>query len=172
MLPRSTVGWTSWEKILAILATLGIITLIILLTPHSRLEQEYCWRKELSHTEVSEKGQALAELTSHEILETLKSVQDPEICLNIVDLGLVYGVEVDTRKIMILLTVTSPNCPVVSTIVRQVKDAVFTLPHVREVRIRITLDPPWTVDRVSKEARDRLLGIPGQVKKTSPRGPA
>lgn len=172
MLHRGVVSWNPWEKVLAILATFGIITLIILLTPQNKLEKDYSWAKDVSHAEEQDGSPSLAAPTRQEILKVLEGVQDPEISVNVVDLGLIYAVEVDARKIMILLTVTSPKCPFASTIVRDVRDAIFTLPQVREVRVRLTLDPPWTVDKVSKEARNKLLGIPARVGKDPQKGPA
>ena len=172
MLHQGLIRRNPWEKVLAILATFGIITLIIVLLPNGKLEHDYRWAKDISTADLKEGGQYLAEPTRHEILKTLQGVHDPEISINIVDLGLVYGVEVDACKVMVLLTVTSPKCPFASTIIRDVRDALFALPHVREVHVRFTLDPPWTVDKVSKEARNKLLGIPARVGKDAQKGPA
>ena len=62
--------------------------------------------------------------------------------------------------------------PFRSDFVRDVRDALFGIPSVREVHVRLTLDPPWTVDKVSKEARNKLIGIPVGVEKDPKKGPA
>jgi metal-sulfur cluster biosynthetic enzyme len=172
MLHRGVVRWNPWEKVLAILAAFAIITLILLLKPHSKLERDYTWVKDFAHADVKERAPSPVEPARHEILKALEGVHDPEISVNIVDLGLVYGVEVDAQKVMILLTVTSPKCPFAATMVRDVRDALFGIPSVREVHVRLTLDPPWTVDKVSKEARNKLIGIPVGVGKEPQKGPA
>lgn len=121
--------------------------------------QNYSWAKEASVTSPTQVDQPVAALTRESIIDALKHVMDPELNVNIVDLGLVYDVTIQSGKVHVLMTVTSPKCPLTAHLVRGVRDVLFTIPDVREVHVKLTLDPPWTVDRMSKEARDQLLGM-------------
>jgi len=80
--------------------------------------------------------------------------------VNIVDLGLVYEVDVDEEnKVRIKMTLTAPGCPLAYYLMEQVEEVVRSkLPEVRDVHVELVWDPPWTPDRMSKEAR-RLLGL-------------
>lgn len=92
------------------------------------------------------------------LLETLKQVIDPELMVNIVDLGLVYAVEQMGEKVSIEMTLTSPACPAGPQIIQQARMALERLHDVQEVEIRLVMSPPWTPERMTDEARD-LLGI-------------
>lgn len=96
--------------------------------------------------------------TAEELIETLKQVIDPELMVNIVDLGLIYSVNEEDRKVTVEMTLTSPACPAGPQIVQQAKMALERLDDVDEAKITITLTPPWTPDRMTDDARD-LLGI-------------
>lgn len=96
--------------------------------------------------------------TDAELIETLKQVIDPELMVNIVDLGLIYSVNQTDRKVDVEMTLTSPACPAGPQIVQQAKMALERLDDVDEAAIRITLSPPWTPDRMTDEAKD-MLGI-------------
>jgi metal-sulfur cluster biosynthetic enzyme len=96
--------------------------------------------------------------TDAELIETLKQVIDPELMVNIVDLGLIYSVNQTDRKVDVEMTLTSPACPAGPQIVQQAKMALERLDDVDEASIRITLSPPWTPDRMTDDARD-MLGI-------------
>jgi len=96
--------------------------------------------------------------TAEELIETLKQVIDPELMVNIVDLGLIYSVNEEDRKVAVEMTLTSPACPAGPQIVQQAKMALERLDDVDEATIRITLSPPWTPDRMTDDARD-MLGI-------------
>ena len=96
--------------------------------------------------------------TDSELIETLKQVIDPELMVNIVDLGLIYSVNQTDRKVDVEMTLTSPACPAGPQIVQQAKMALERLDDVDEAAIRITLTPPWTPDRMTDDARD-MLGI-------------
>ena len=90
------------------------------------------------------------------LIEALKGVIDPELMINIVDLGLVYGIEQEEETVKVEMTLTSPACPAGPQIVSQAKIALERVPGVREATIRLTLSPPWTPDRMTDEARDQL----------------
>ena len=85
---------------------------------------------------------------------------DPELMVNIIDLGLVYGINyhADRRTVDIEMTLTSPACPVGPQIVQQSKMALERLAGVQQANIKLVMSPPWTPDRMTDEARD-MLGI-------------
>lgn len=87
------------------------------------------------------------------IVMALKQVYDPEIPVNIYDLGLIYDISIDdTKKVFIKMTLTAPNCPMVDELLEDVHDAVLTVPDVADVAIELTFDPPWDKNRMSEEA--------------------
>mgnify|MGYP001365060206 FL=1 len=95
------------------------------------------------------------------VWEALKQVRDPEIGLDLVNLGLIYEIVITEREgksdIDVKMTLTSPACPSGPQLVRQVKDVLRQLSaDIGEVTVEIVLSPPWTPDRMSEEARDEL----------------
>ena len=87
----------------------------------------------------------------------LKTIYDPEIPVDIYQLGLIYDVQVsDEGDIHVLMTLTSPNCPVAESLPEEVKEKVGTLPAAGKVEVEITFDPPWTRDMMSDEAKLEL----------------
>lgn len=87
------------------------------------------------------------------IVAALKTVYDPEIPLNIYDLGLIYGFDIDAEgNVDIQMTLTAPGCPVAGMLVKQVADTVGDVDGVRRSHVTLTWDPPWTRDRMSEEA--------------------
>ncbi len=90
------------------------------------------------------------------VREALKEVYDPELQYNIVDLGLVYDVAVLDGKVHVLMTLTSPGCPVAPMIIEQIQENVGTIPGTKDVDVEITFDPPWSVESMSEDARDDL----------------
>ena len=87
----------------------------------------------------------------------LKTVYDPEIPLNIYDLGLIYGFEIDAEgNVEISMTLTAPGCPVAGMLVQQVAYAVGAVEGVARSHVTLTWDPPWTQDRMTEEARLEL----------------
>ncbi len=100
-------------------------------------------------------------ISEQRIHEALRTVIDPELHVNILDLGLVYGIGVDElddgrSKLQVTITLTTPACPFGPELVRQTRDALLDLEDVEEADIQITLSPPWTPDRMTEEARDEL----------------
>jgi metal-sulfur cluster biosynthetic enzyme len=92
-----------------------------------------------------------------QVLESLRHVDDPEAGMNIVDLGLVYGVEALPHGVKVTMTMTSAACPMADMIVDQVHEAVrAVVPHHIEVDVELVWDPPWTPDRMSGIARERF----------------
>jgi FeS assembly SUF system protein len=93
------------------------------------------------------------------VIAALKTVYDPEMPVNIYELGLIYGVDVDASgQVALRMTLTAPNCPVAGSLPGDVERAVRTVPGVTGVNLELTFDPPWTKDRMS-EAAKLALGI-------------
>lgn len=91
------------------------------------------------------------------IVKVLKTVFDPEIPVDIYELGLIYDVFVnENREVKILMTLTSPNCPVAETLPMEVKEKVSSIDMVKDVEIELTFDPPWNKDLMSEEAKLEL----------------
>lgn len=88
------------------------------------------------------------------IIAALRSVFDPEIPVNIYDLGLIYNLKIDenTKDVYILMTLTSPNCPVAEDMPGQVQEAVSLVEGVGKVKVELTFEPPWDKDMLSESA--------------------
>ena len=98
----------------------------------------------------------ISELTE-KIVEALKTVYDPEIPVDIYELGLIYDVFVNEDfDVKILMTLTTPNCPVAETLPREVEEKVKSLNEVKDAEVEITFDPPWTRELMSEEAKLEL----------------
>jgi metal-sulfur cluster biosynthetic enzyme len=102
-----------------------------------------------------------AEPTVDEIMERLKTVEDPEIRLSIVELGLVYGVEYlpEEKRIDVTMTLTSPGCPLGGLIQGQAYHVLKDLPGVKDVDVKITFSPPWDPRTMASEDVKMMLGI-------------
>jgi len=96
------------------------------------------------------------ELTAEAVLETLKTVYDPEIPVNVVDLGLVYDVQVKEKDVYVQMSLTFPGCGMGPFIAQQAEWAIQDLEGVEEVEIELVFDPPWSPDLISEEARSQL----------------
>ena len=91
------------------------------------------------------------------VLEALKTVRDPEIPVNLVDLGLIYELIVNKDgTVYVEMTLTAPSCPVAGELPGQVADAIRDVPGVDDVRVKLVWTPPWTKDRMSDEAKLEL----------------
>lgn len=102
--------------------------------------------KEVNGQEIGEK-----------VVRVLKTIYDPEIPVDIYELGLIYDVMVSTdADVKILMTLTSPNCPVAETLPVEVEEKVKSLKEVNDAEVEITFDPPWTKDLMSEEAKLEL----------------
>ena len=93
--------------------------------------------------------------TGEEVREKLREVMDPELGVNIVDLGLIYGVEVKGSSITVKMTFTTPACPLLNFLVQNVESKVKEL-GLEDVRVELVWDPPWTPERMSPEAKIQL----------------
>lgn len=97
-----------------------------------------------------------SDLADSTIVEALRQVIDPELLINIIDLGLIYAINHGDGKVQIDMTLTSPACPAGPQLVQQSKMVLERLPGVTEAQIKLVMTPPWTPDRMTDEARDQL----------------
>jgi metal-sulfur cluster biosynthetic enzyme len=95
-------------------------------------------------------------VTHEQVLESLKQVLDPELFVNVVDLGLIYRVDIQDKTVSLDMTMTSPACPAGPQLIAQSKKAIESLEDGTQANIQIVLTPPWTPDRMSEAARDQL----------------
>ncbi|MFL5911993.1 MAG: metal-sulfur cluster assembly factor [Gaiellaceae bacterium] len=91
--------------------------------------------------------------TKEEVFEVLRTVEDPELGMDVVDLGLVYDVEVDGPKVKVLYSLTSMGCPAGPLIAGDMERAAREVEGVEEVDLELTFDPPWTPDKMSDDAK-------------------
>lgn len=92
-----------------------------------------------------------------QIVKALKGIYDPEIPVDIYELGLIYDVMVNTDdEVKILMTLTSPNCPVAESLPREVEEKIRKIEGIKDVEVEITFDPPWSKDLMSEEAKLEL----------------
>jgi FeS assembly SUF system protein len=91
------------------------------------------------------------------VMDALKTVQDPEIPVNLVDLGLIYELLVKKGgTVFVEMTLTTPSCPVAASMPGEVKNAIAAVPGIEDVRVKLVWTPTWTQDRMSEEARLEL----------------
>lgn len=88
-----------------------------------------------------------------DVVKALKSVYDPEIPVDIYELGLVYDIEIDGQKVNVIMTLTAPNCPIADDVVGQVRNAVMFVPGVSDVNVNLVFDPAWDPSLMSDEAK-------------------
>ncbi len=91
-----------------------------------------------------------------DVLNVLKKVVDPEIGLDIVELGFIYDIKVKDDRIFVKMTLTSPFCPMASFLVEDVREKLKRELKPKDVRVEVTFDPPWSPERMSKKARKKL----------------
>ena len=91
-----------------------------------------------------------------EIISAIKTVYDPEIPVNIWDLGLIYNIDITDQEIVITMTFTSPTCPMMEELMTQLKDAVQSVAGDTLVRVELVWDPPWDLSKMSDVARLEL----------------
>ena len=100
---------------------------------------------------------------SEQVVLALKKVYDPELPVNIYDMGLIYGVDVDEEgRVAIRMTLTAPNCPVAGSLPGEVERAARRVEGVTDAKVELTFDPPWTPEKMS-EAAQLALGMDGII---------
>lgn len=98
-----------------------------------------------------------ADKLAEKIIKVLKTVYDPEIPVDVYELGLIYDVLVnDNSEVKIIMTLTTPNCPVADSLPKEVEDKVKLLREVSDAKVELTFEPPWTRDLMSEEAKLEL----------------
>jgi metal-sulfur cluster biosynthetic enzyme len=91
--------------------------------------------------------------TRDDVVEALRQVEDPELGMDIVELGLLYDVEVDDSKVKVVYSLTSMGCPAGPMIQQNVEEVVRSMPEVSDVETELTWDPPWTPEKMSDDAK-------------------
>ena len=112
-----------------------------------------------SEAQTSDENTETTPSTEADFVEALKQVIDPELMINIVDLGLIYSIEQDddnSRRVKVDMTLTSPACPAGPQLVQQSKMALERLHDVDEAAITMVMSPPWSPERMTDDARDQL----------------
>lgn len=100
-------------------------------------------------------------VTEEEVREQLENVMDPELKINIVDLGLIYEVEVEDDEVYILMTLTTPGCPLHGVFDEMVKKEVSKIEEIEDIEVELTFEPRWSPEDMSDKARDELGDVPG-----------
>ena len=90
------------------------------------------------------------------IIDEIKKIYDPELPVNIYDLGLIYDVQVNEKKAKIKMTLTTPNCPVAESLPKEVKEGAMQVEGIEEVDLELVWDPPWSKDMMSDAAKLEL----------------
>jgi FeS assembly SUF system protein len=102
-------------------------------------------------------GKVKTDKIRDEVIKVLKNCYDPEIPVNIYDLGLIYDVTVaENGDVLVVMTLTSPACPVAGSLPTEVQDKLKEHPMIHDARVEITFDPPWSFDNMSEEAKYEL----------------
>ena len=94
--------------------------------------------------------------TKDKIIDEIRKIYDPEIPVNIYELGLIYDIEVSGKKAKIKMTLTTPNCPVAESLPKEVKESAMQVEEIDEVDLELVWDPPWNKDMMSDAAKLEL----------------
>jgi len=94
--------------------------------------------------------------TKEKIIEEIRKIYDPELPVNIYELGLIYDIQVVNKKAKIKMTLTTPNCPVAESLPKEVKDGAMQVEEIEEVDLELVWDPPWNKDMMSESAKLEL----------------
>lgn len=134
------------SKLSLLLLACVIAAAIIAMRPSRKVEQEYHWIRAITG-----ESERTPPASADDIMKTLRNVRDPEIDMDVVDLGLIYNVATEGRDAFITMTLTTPTCPYAPELIQGVKKEVLK-DKVRSLRLTITYDPPWTVERIAPDA--------------------
>ncbi len=100
--------------------------------------------------------------TEAEVIDVAKQCYDPEIPVNIYDLGLIYQIDAKPDSVYVKMTLTAAGCPAAQTLPEQLRESISTSLKVKNVNVEVTFEPPWTPERISPEARKKL-GFPDSL---------
>ena len=95
-------------------------------------------------------------IIKEKVINEIKKIYDPEIPVNIYELGLIYKIEVKDNKVIIEMTLTSPNCPVAESLPNSVKENILKINGIKNVDLKLVWDPPWTKEKMSEAAKLEL----------------
>ena len=101
-------------------------------------------------------AEAAATVREEDVIEVLREVFDPEIPVNIVDLGLVYEVDIKPQRVDVKMTLTAMGCPMAGDVMADVRDHLLQLPGVEDAGVELVYEPPWTPERMTEDARWEL----------------
>ena len=90
------------------------------------------------------------------IITEIKKIYDPEIPVNIYELGLIYNIEIENDTVKVEMTLTTPNCPVADSLPKMVKNNILQIEGVKDVNLKLVWDPPWTKEKMSEAAKLEL----------------
>jgi len=110
-------------------------------------------RKEIYFKKISDSQIGDNEITKKDIIQCIKTVMDPEIPVNIYDLGLIYSISIDKNNVIIEMTLTNPNCPVAGQMPENVGKSVETLKDLNSIEVKLVWNPVWTKDLMSEDAK-------------------
>ena len=110
-------------------------------------------RKEIYFKKISDSQIGDNEITKKDIIQCIKTVMDPEIPVNIYDLGLIYSISIDKNNVVIEMTLTNPNCPVAGQMPENVGKSVETLKDLNSIEVKLVWNPVWTKDLMSEDAK-------------------
>ncbi len=147
------------ESVLAFIIGLGILVWVFGSVQDESPGKTYSWTRDTLSIPKNEEDAWRSPITSEAVLASLSGVRDPELSLSIVDLGLVYDIDIIGGAVEVTMTFTTPKCPMAATLIEDVRNALFTDPRVSSVELTITFDPPWRVDMMTAEARSRIMGV-------------
>jgi metal-sulfur cluster biosynthetic enzyme len=143
----------SRKIVLFLLLVAAIAAAAISQTWEPRLKSHYHWQRETPRSAEGIPGPSPAQVTT-----LLTNVYDPELPINIVDLGLIHKVDVCSRHVALTMTLTTPNCPFAGHLIERVREALLADERVDSLELHLTMNPPWTVERLAPEVRHRLFG--------------
>jgi len=110
--------------------------------------------KKLEYTKKFENSDFQKKINKEEIINCIKTVEDPEIPVNLYDLGLIYNIEIDDKNnINIDMTLTNPNCPVAGSMPESVGKSIESIKNINSINIKLVWQPPWTKDLMSEDAK-------------------
>lgn len=100
-------------------------------------------------------------VSEEQVMERLEEVKDPEFDINIVDMGLVYEVDVEDTSVHVLMTLTTRGCPFHGIFEEVITEELSEMDGVEDIEVELTFDPPWTMDKMTDKGRNQMGNVPG-----------
>jgi metal-sulfur cluster biosynthetic enzyme len=148
----------TWKRILFVPSAIAVaVVLVKLAFPSGTVKNSYSWSR---GEETRNQGavSALALPSVEEVRKILQRIKDPELDANIVELGMVYQLAMEGRTVNLTMTLTTPKCPYGPELIESVKKELFSNAAIERVELQLTMDPPWSAERMSPGVMDRLMG--------------